>query len=282
MFTTLDSYKNTYKNINFERRNGVLQVSFHSNGGPLLWSAMPDGPQHAVGAAFYDIGHDPENQIIILTGTGDRWCTEYNAQESPEPANVTPLWWDQLFRAERDLITNLLNIPVPVIGVVNGPCTYHPELVLISDVVLAAEDAFFSDDSHLTVGVVPGDGIQIIWEMLVGPNRARHMQYLGQKISAQEALSLGVVGEIHSRGRLLPRAWEVAEDLIKRCSPMTLRSTRATMTENIRRRIFSEHTGSYALEGLAQIMRPQLQNEPNVEVWTRRHPKAGSINVGHD
>jgi enoyl-CoA hydratase/carnithine racemase len=282
MFTSIDEYRHKYKNIRFERRNGVLEVAFHTNGASLLWSAMPDGPQHTAGAAFYDVAHDPENRLVIITGTGERWCTEYDVRESPDPAAVTPLWWDHLFRAERDLITNLLNIPVPVIGVVNGPCSYHPEILLLSDVLLAADDAYFADDSHLAVNVVPGDGIQIIWEMLVGPNRARHLQYLHQRIEAKDALALGFVAELHPREALLQRARAVSQDLLARCSPMTLRATRATMTENLRRRIFSEHTGSYALEGLAQVMRPQLAHEPDVDVWSKAHPRAGSIKIGHD
>jgi enoyl-CoA hydratase/carnithine racemase len=282
MFTRLADYENKYKNLKFERRDGVLQVTFHHEGKEFLWSAMPDGPQYMFGSAFRDIGHDPENKIIIFTGTGDRWCTGYDAGVYPDPAAVTPLWWDQLFRAERDLLMNLLNIPVPIIAVVNGPCSYHGEIPLLSDVVLAADDTYFADDSHITVGVVPGDGIQTIWEMLVGPNRARHMQYLIQKIDVQEALRLGFVGEVHPRAKLLPRAWEVAQDLLKRCSPVTLRATRGTMTENMRRRLFSEHTGSYAMEGLAQIMRPQLTKEPDVDLWAKGHPKAGSIKIGHD
>jgi enoyl-CoA hydratase/carnithine racemase len=282
MFTRLDEYQHKYKNIRFERRNGVLELAFHTNDGPLLWSAMPDGPQHTAGSAFYDVAHDPENRLLILTGTGDRWCTEYDAREYPDAESVTPLWWDQLFRAERDLITNLLNIPVPVIGIANGPCSYHAEILLLSDVLFAADDAYFADASHLAVNVAPGDGIQTIWEMLLGPNRARHLQYLNQRLEPREALALGFVAELHPRGALSARAWEVAHDLLSRCSPMTLRAARATMTENIRRRLFSEHTGSYALEGLAQIMRPQLAREPPVDVWSKEHPRRGSIKIGHD
>jgi hypothetical protein len=38
----------------------------------------------------------------------------------------------------------------------------------------------------------------------------------------------------------------------------------------------------YALEGLAQVMRPQLQSAPDVEVWTPTHKNAGTIKIGHD
>ena len=282
MFTKLDDYKNKYKNITFERRDGILQMTFTTNGGPLVWSAMPDGPQHEAGAAFFDVGHDPENKIVILTSGGDRWCTDYDMENYPDQEGVTPLWWDFLYRAERDLFTQLLDIPVPVIGIINGPASYHAEIPLLSDVVLAADDAFFRDDSHVAVGVVAGDGIQVLWQMLVGINRARAMQYLHQSISVDDALVQGFVAEKHPREKLLARAYEVAENLIKTCSPVTLRNTRLTMTQYIKTRLFNEHAGSYALEGLAQVMRPQLQSAPDVEVWHSRHPNKGTINIGHD
>ena len=113
-------------------------------------------------------------------------------------------------------------------------------------------------------------------------NRSRAFQYLHQKIHAEEAKALGVVAEIHPRDKILARAWEIAEDLIGRCTPVTLRNTRATLTENIRRRIHTEHNGSYALEGLAQVMRPTLTSAPNVEVWPPGHPQHGKMRLGHD
>jgi enoyl-CoA hydratase/carnithine racemase len=282
VFTRLEDYKNKFPNIRFERRNAILQITFHTNGGPFVWSALPDGPQHTAGEAFHDVAHDPENRVVIITSVGDQWCVEYDATRLPDQAGVTPLWWDYLFRAERDLLQNLLNIPVPVIGVMNGPATYHAEILLLSDVLFAAEDAYIADDSHIYAGVVPGDGIQTVWDILVGPNRTRAMQYLHQKIPAKQALDLGIVAEVHPREALLPRAWEVAEDLIARCSPVTLRNSRSTMTDNIRRRLAAEHLGSYALEGLAQVMRPQLTQMAGVEVWPKGDPRAGSIKIGHD
>jgi enoyl-CoA hydratase/carnithine racemase len=259
MLTKLEDYQRKYSHIRFERRNGILQMSWHSDGGPLLWGATDDGPHHQAGAAFYDVGNDPENRIVIITGTGDRWCTGLDLKMVPDSAAVTPLWWDHLYRAERAMTLNLLDIPVPVIGAVNGPCTYHAEILLLSDMVIATPDSVFADDSHVVVGVVPGDGIQIMWQMLLGPNRSRWFQYTNQHIDAHEAVRLGFVGEIVERDRLLPRAWSLAEDLVKRCSPITLRYSRLTQVDYIRRRLHNEQTGSMALEGIAQIMRPQLE-----------------------
>ena len=284
MFTYLETYKDKYDNFKFERRDdGVLLMTVHTNGGKMYWSPLPDGPQHAFGSVFYDIAHDPENRILILTGTGDEWCTELDMSRlGGGTGNVTPLWWDYLFRAERDIFTNLLNVPNPIIAAINGPVGYHGEIPLLSDVVLATPDTYFTDNSHVCVGVVPGDGIQIMWEMLIGPNRSRAFQYLHQRISAQEAIQLGFVAELHPREKVVSRAYEIAQNLLETCTPVMLRNTRAVLTENIRRRIHTEHTGSYALEGLAQVMRPNLVGEPNVEVWPPSHPLHGKMRLGHD
>jgi enoyl-CoA hydratase/carnithine racemase len=284
VFTYLENYEDKWPNyFKFDRRNGILQLTVHTEGGSMMWSPLPDGPQHIFGEMLHDVGHDPENRIFIMTGTGDAWCPGLDMNRLPGGAgDVTPLWWDYLFRAERDIFTNLLNVPVPVIAAINGPATYHAEIPLLSDVCLCTPETYFADDSHVAAGVVPGDGIQIMWEMLIGPNRSRAFQYLHQKIWADEAKALGVVAEIHPKDKLLPRAWEIAEDLISRCTPVTLRNSRATLTENIRRRIHTEHNGSYALEGLAQVMRPTLTQAPNVEIWPEGHPSHGKMRLGHD
>lgn len=51
-----------------ERRQGILQIRFHTNGGPLQWGA---GPHDEFPRAFYDIGGDTENRVIIMAGTGE-------------------------------------------------------------------------------------------------------------------------------------------------------------------------------------------------------------------
>jgi enoyl-CoA hydratase/carnithine racemase len=259
MFTTLDDYANKFNHVKLERRQGILQMTWHTDGGPLYWGSTDNGPHHEAGQIFYDVAHDPGNLLVIITGTGDRWCTGLNMEQVPSAESVTPEWWDHLYHAERDMSLNLLEIPVPVIGAINGPCSYHTEIVLLSDMVIATPDTEFADDSHCSVGVVPGDGLQIMWNMLLGPNRARWFQYTSQRISAEEAVRIGFVGEIVERERLLPRAWELAEDLLSRCSPLTLRYARLTQIEEIRRRMHNEQTGTMALEGLAQVMRPQRE-----------------------
>ena len=102
-----------------------------------------------------------------------------------------------------------------MIAAVNGPAIVHAELPVMCDIVLAAEHAIFQDVVHFPNGIVPGDGSMWCGRWWLGINRGRYFLLTGQKLSAQEALNLGVVNEVLPREQLLPRAWELAEQLAK-------------------------------------------------------------------
>ncbi len=52
----LDQYADKYQTIRMERRQGILQMTFHTNGGPLQWGG---GPHSEFPQAFADVGSDP-------------------------------------------------------------------------------------------------------------------------------------------------------------------------------------------------------------------------------
>ena len=56
-----------------KREDGVLEVALHSGGGPLVFNGYV---HEALVRAFRDIGDDPENHVVILTGTGDEFCAQ--------------------------------------------------------------------------------------------------------------------------------------------------------------------------------------------------------------
>jgi enoyl-CoA hydratase/carnithine racemase len=165
--------------------------------------------------------------------------------------------WDSVVTEGQRLIPRMLDINVPVIGVVNGPATVHPELIVISDIVLAAETATFRDTPHYPSGVVPGDGSAVVWYQLLGPNRGRYFLYTGQELNAAEALELGVVGEVLPPDRLVDRAWELARELASR-PYLTRRYTRSVLTRQYKKLMLEELSLGLALEGLAATtVRPQ-------------------------
>ena len=195
--TVLADYADKYETVRVQREDGILQVTFHSGDGSLLWG---EAAHRELGYAFADIGADPENKVVILTGTGDDYCANF---EPNRPTRRMPKDWDKTYWEGKRLLTNLLEIEVPVLGAVNGPATIHAEIPAMSDIVLASETATFQDAPHFPRGVVPGDGVHVVWPLLLGQNRGRYFLLTEQTLSAREALELGVVAEVLPRDELL-------------------------------------------------------------------------------
>lgn len=246
----LEHYRNRFANIRFERQDNILQMSLHTNGGPLQWGAL-DGSIHTqLGEAFREVADDAGNRVVILTGSGDAFCVGMNPAEIPR--DPTAANWPRLQREGRRMLMNLLDIEVPVIGVFNGPAYIHAELVALSDIVLAADTAEIADLAHFVFGVAPGDGAHIVWPMLLGPNRGRYFLLTGQRLTAVEAQHLGVVGEVLAPQQVMDRAWQLARQIA--LQPIAaLHATRTTLTQALKRRMLDELGYGLALEGLALI-----------------------------
>src|SRR5690606_7390112 len=247
----LADYQHSYRFVRFERRDGILEIAIHNNGGPATWSAYPGGLHEELGDAFYQVGRDRENRIVILTGTGDRFLTDMDFSEK-DPDMGTPALWDRITKEGKDLLHNLLDIEVPVIGAVNGPAFIHAELVTLSDIVLAADTAAFADKAHAPGNVVPGDGVHVWWPMLLGPNRGRHFLLTGEEISASEARQLGFVAQVLPADKLRDRAWELAAQLARKPTLM-LRNTRVAFVQHLKRRMLDDLGYGLMLEGMGVL-----------------------------
>jgi len=241
---SFDQYSDKYQSIRMERRDGILQMTFHTDGDSLQWGGIP---HQEVPEAFADIGSDRDNLVVIMTGTGAAFTGPPGTPESTPKR--TPQEWDKTYWEGKHLLSNLLDIEVPMISAINGPALRHSELPLLCDIVLAAEEASFQDSGHFISGLIPGDGMHVIYPMLLGLNRGRYFLLTGQTIEAQEAKELGLVSEVLPRQDLLPRAWELAEQLTKQ-SPLVLRYTRVLLTQYIKRQMHDLLGYGLALEGL--------------------------------
>ncbi len=249
-----EAYREKYENVRMRREDGILEVALHTRGDPLEFNGYV---HEALVHAFRDIGDDPDNHVVILTGTGDEFCTRI----SPDGFDFfTPTGYDKILREGTKILANLLDIEVPMIAAINGPVSVHSEYALLCDIVLAAEGAYFQDAPHPAFGIVPGDGLHVLWPEVIGEIRGRYFLLSGQKLTAAEAREYGAVNEVLHREALLPRAWELARYL-KKQSPLTLRYTRMALSTRFRRRLQESLSYGLALEGIsaAQVAASKVQ-----------------------
>ena len=134
------------------REGGILEARLHTKDGPYVHSAAA---HNAWARVWQDIGNDPDNHVLIITGTGDKWFTGNPETINPKPASeLDP---DHTFQRMSDgwkLIESFINnIDIPTISAVNGSGV-HTEFAMMCDVTFAAPDADFMDP-HFWLGSPP-------------------------------------------------------------------------------------------------------------------------------
>jgi enoyl-CoA hydratase/carnithine racemase len=251
-----EDYSRSYRFIKMERRGGILQMTLHTDGGPLQWNL--DAQVEFV-RAFTEVGADRENRVVILTGTGNEFSGPRLDPDAQffHGARLSPGGVHEVFVNARKMVNAVLGIEVPMIAAVNGPAKRHADLALMCDIVIAADDVTFEDTAHFhNGGIVPGDGINVVYTMLMGLNRARYLMLTGQVLNAKEAKDIGLVAELMPREKLLPRAWQLAEQLAKK-SDMLLRYTRMVLTHPLRKQLDEGLQYFLAMEALSTLDKAQ-------------------------
>lgn len=254
--TKFDSYKNAFPHARLTRSaEGILEVMLHTNGDTVIFN----GHTHEEYVdLFHQIGQDAGNRVVILTGAGAAFMESI----SPEGFDFfTPQGYDKIYREGKKVLMNILDIEVPLIAAVNGPVRLHSEYILLCDIVLATPATVFQDKPHFEFGVVPGDGVNLLWQEVIGSVRGRYFILTRQELDAETAKQWGAVNEIVPADKLLPRAHDIAGQLAK-LPPLTSSYTRIALTQKLRR-IVDEGVGyGLALEGIsaADVARSMAAN----------------------
>lgn len=210
-----EDYREKYAQyFKMERRNGILQVQMHTAGGPVMYGL----PIHnAWSQLWLDLGNDPDNEVLIFSGTGDKWIAGFDPEMAKQPLHELPAdaFYDQIYMdATKLLEAFIFNIDIPTIACINGS-GLHTEFALLCDITLCAEHAELFDP-HFKFNLVPGDGQGLTFQELMGPKRAAYFLYTSDKIDARLAKEVGLVNEVLPLDRLLPRAWEIAEKIMQK------------------------------------------------------------------
>ena len=237
-------YFTAYSSLKMTRdARGVLVAEFHTKGEPLTFTAR-DHTDFV--DAFYRIGQDRTNTVVIFAGTGGHFIAGIDFSSFGNVAD--PGVWSQVHDEGVQILENLLNIRVPVIAAVEGRLDVHSEYALLANVIVAGEGATFSDFPHFAGGIVPGDGIFTAWSYRAGAGRAEAFLLHPRALSARTAYEWGVVTEVVRDGEALSRAIELAYSYLK-VPEITRRNTRVHFTQPLKERMVREVGYGLSLEG---------------------------------
>ena len=260
-FTPLEEYQKKFSRVKFARENGILTVTLHKDGGEFSWSLAT---HREISTLWNYIGMDPENKIIILTGTGSSFL-DRSDYELDTLANMDPTTWSLLHQDAKKIVMDLVEIEQPIICALNGPVSTFSQVPLLCDIVLAVPEATISEGLHLP-NVIPGDGHHIVWPMLLGLNRAKYLLFTRKALSAHEALEERLISELVDRDNLLNRANELARQMLE-YNPIALRYLRPMLMQGMKRALLDGVSMGLLAEGYAALRRvpegPQLGLEPD-------------------
>ena len=250
-----------------KREDGIIEVRVHTNGAEALFGLEL---HRAFAQMFRAVGADRKNEVMILTGTGDYWVKSVNTESSGDhapdgeaPPAFSDLIYDMFQHDGTKIVEELIwNVNIPVIAAMNGP-GFHAETALLADITLCTPDTTFVEP-HFTLGLVPGDGNYLILQELIGMKQANKTMWLGQPITAQQALDWGLVTDIIERGDLLPQAWAMARYLMKR--PREVRAYTANVARQRWKDLFTREFAMHlSHEVAAALIRPvSIEASPDV------------------
>lgn len=139
-----------------------------------------------------------ELRCLAIRGTGKAFCAGADLKavkalgDAEDQASAVRAF---LGRATA-LLRRIEQFPMPVIGAVNGMALAGGlEIVLVCDIVLAAEEAKFGD-AHARHGLVPGWGGSVRLPRKIGPNRAKWMMFTAETVSAATMAEWGLVHQV--------------------------------------------------------------------------------------
>jgi enoyl-CoA hydratase len=159
-----------------------------------------------------ELDDDPSCRVIVVTGEGRAFSAGGNMyMEQRIAGDFAGIV--RTFGESRDLVLNMVGCDTPIISAINGAAAGAGlAAALLADISIIGDDVVLTD-GHTRIGIVAGDHATLIWPLLCGMARAKHLLLTCARITGARAAEIGLVSEAVPRGSELQRALEIAADL---------------------------------------------------------------------
>lgn len=168
-------------------------------------NALTQPMRDRLGDLFEQLSADLRVRVVVLRGTGDAFCAGADlrggaAERPPRPEGAPSPAAGEIAQMIQEgwqrLVTTIQDCRKPVIGQVNGVAAGGGfQLAVACDLLVAAESARFVE-AFVHRGIVPDAGAAYLVTRLVGPQQAKELFFLGDKVGAADAHRIGLVNRV--------------------------------------------------------------------------------------
>jgi enoyl-CoA hydratase/3-hydroxyacyl-CoA dehydrogenase len=178
---------------------------------------------------------NPEVHVQILTGSGRAFCAGDDISlltQLSDPKVLNDLMLNCIY----GLVDTFIHLQKPMIAAVNG-IAYGGgcELVLLSDLAVASDKAVFAQPEGL-IGAWPMISATFA-AYLLGPKAANQLNMVCDPLSAQEALSIGLINKVVPHEKLMESAFEMSRKIM-RTSLVSLKIIKETTNRIMGERLY--------------------------------------------
>ncbi len=212
-----------FEQITVSVEEGVATVTLNR---PDRYNALGSRIVGELVEVLEDVEGSGQTRVMILTGAGERaFCSGVDLKERAK-MDADERWAHN--RALNAFAERLARLQVPTIAALNGLAFGGGlEITLACDFRLAVEGATFALP-EVGIGIVPGAGGTQRLPRLVGPTRAKELILTARRISAGEALEMGLVSKVVPPGSLMDEAGALAREIAAN-SPLALAYAKAAV-----------------------------------------------------
>ncbi len=168
---------------------------------------------------------DPAVRVILIRSNGKNFCLGMDLRFLQESQGDDSLAREVINSYVR-LLSTIYNAPKTVIALVNGNVKAGGMgLVSACDIIISSEDSTF-ELSEVLLGIIPANVLPFLMAQRISTQKARYLVLTAARLSAKEAMSLGIVDEVYPEEDLNKKIKSLLKNLF-RAAPLAVAETKA-------------------------------------------------------
>jgi len=199
-----------YEFINYNVQEGYSLIQLNR---PSVFNSFNIQMAVELQQALIDSRENKSVRAILITGEGKAFCAGQDLIEAAPPGEELADLGDLIQESYNPIILLLREIEKPIVCAVNGIAAgAGANIALACDIVVAAESASFLQ-AFSKIGLIPDSGGTYFLPRLIGLPMASALMMLGEKVSASDAKSMGMIYNVFPDSDLKRESLKIVEKL---------------------------------------------------------------------